>query len=319
MGKYDGFAIAENTVLRYIGTDKNPIVPDGITAIGKMAFTYCDIDTVTLPKSLTEIEETAFYLSTIKNITIPANVKVIGDNAFDYCPLLEKVEINGNPKIGENAIVVSDALSEDNIVVNSAEIKKKIVSFGVNQYELSEFYDLLNNNREKIGWEKVQTITSTLKPDTTITPTVAPTQEPLSTIIPIATPTQEPSTNVEPTTVPKKLTVKSGDELTVGVNGEDVIFPDAKPFVDENGRTQVPIRAVSEMLDCKGDWDDATKTAVITKDNGDIVKVTLGSDVLLMNDKTTKMDTTAIIKEERTFIPVRFVAEAMGMEVEWVE
>ena len=318
LGKYDGFAIAENTVLRYIGTDKNPTVPDGITAIGKMAFTYCDIDTVTLPKSLNEIDETAFYLSTIKNITIPENVKVIGDNAFDYCPLLEKVEMNGNPKIGENAIVVSDALSEDNIVVNSAETKKKIVSFGVNQYELSAFYDLLNKNREKIGWEKVQTITSTLKPDTTIIPTVAPTQEPSSTISPIATPTQEPSSTVEPTT-PKKLTVKSGDELTVGVNGENVTFPDAKPFVDENGRTQVPIRAVSEMLDCKVDWDDITKTAVITKDNGDVVKVTLGSDILLMNGKTTKMDTTAIIKEERTFIPVRFVAEAMGLEVEWVE
>ena len=70
---------------------------------------------------------------------------------------------------------------------------------------------------------------------------------------------------------------------------------------------------------CKVDWDDTTKTAVITKDNGDVVKVTLGSDILLMNDKTTKMDTTAIIKEERTFIPVRFVAEAMGLEVEWVE
>ena len=30
-------------------------------------------------------------------------------------------------------------------------------------------------------------------------------------------------------------------------------------------------------------------------------------------------DTTAIIKDDRTFIPVRFVAEALGLEVEWLE
>ena len=30
------------------------------------------------------------------------------------------------------------------------------------------------------------------------------------------------------------------------------------------------------------------------------------------------MDTTAIIKDDRTFIPVRFVAEALGLEVEWI-
>ena len=66
MGNYKGFATAENTILRYIGTDKNPIVPDGITAIGKRAFTYCDIDTVELPNSLTQIGEAAFLFVDIK-------------------------------------------------------------------------------------------------------------------------------------------------------------------------------------------------------------------------------------------------------------
>ena len=47
----------------------------------------------------------------------------------------------------------------------------------------------------------------------------------------------------------------------------------------------MPIRAVSEMLDCKVDWDDTSKTATITKENGDVVKVTLGSDVLTVNHK----------------------------------
>ena len=133
------------------------------------------------------------------------------------------------------------------------------------------------------------------------------------------TATVEPSETTAPTAKQKKLTVETGNAVTVKVDSTDVVFPDAQPFVDENGRTQVPIRAVSEMLDCKVDWDDTSKTATITKENGDVVKVTLGSDVLTVNNKSSQMDTTAIIKDDRTFIPVRFVAEALGLEVEWLE
>ena len=68
----------------------------------------------------------------------------------------------------------------------------------------------------------------------------------------------------------------------------------------------MPIRAVSEMLDCKVDWDDTSKTATITKENGDVVKVTLGSDVLTVNNKLSQMDTTAIIKRRPNIYPCAF-------------
>ena len=322
MGNYKGFATAENTILRYIGTDKNPIVPDGITAIGKRAFTYCDIDTVELPNSLTQIGEAAFYLSTLKDITIPKNVKKIEDDAFDWCPFLEKVTINGNAQIGSNAILVSDRLSENKIEVNNSDIKNRILSFGISEYELPAFYELINSNRELIGWNKVEEVEPTATPESTTKPTAT---VPTATVPPTTVPTKEPTATVKPseTTAPaaklKKLTVETGNVVTVKVDSTDVVFPDAQPFVDENGRTQVPIRAVSEMLDCKVDWDDTSKTATITKENGDVVKVTLGSDVLTVNNKSSQMDTTAIIKDDRTFIPVRFVAEALGLEVEWLE
>ena len=329
MGNYKGFATAENTILRYIGTDKNPIVPDGITAIGKRAFTYCDIDTVELPNSLTQIGEAAFFLSTLKDITIPKNVKKIEDDAFDWCPFLEKVTINGNAQIGSNAILVSDRLSENKIEVNNSDIKNRILSFGISEYELPAFYELINSNRELIGWNKVEEVEPTATPESTTKPTAT---VPTATVPPTTVPTKEPTATVKPseTTSPivetsaptaklKKLTVETGNVVTVKVDSTDVVFPDAQPFVDENGRTQVPIRAVSEMLDCKVDWDDTSKTATITKENGDVVKVTLGSDVLTVNNKSSQMDTTAIIKDDRTFIPVRFVAEALGLEVEWLE
>lgn len=132
-------------------------------------------------------------------------------------------------------------------------------------------------------------------------------------------PTEKPMVTPTATAAPETLTVEGGEEITVKVNGKIVEFPDAKPFVDENDRTQVPIRAVSEMLNARVDWQQDIKTAVITKDNGDTVKITLDSDIMLVNEKPIQMDTAAMLKDERTFIPVRFVAEALGLTVKWVE
>ena len=88
-------------------------------------------------------------------------------------------------------------------------------------------------------------------------------------------------------------------------------------FVDDNDRTQVPIRAVAEMLDCDVDWNGDTKTATVTREGGDVITLKYGSDVMTVNGKDIKMDTSVIIKNDRTYIPVRFVAETLGLAVEW--
>ena len=320
LGGYDGFAVAENTVLRYIGADKNPTVPEDVTAIGVSAFSFCDIDTVTLPDSLKKIGNSAFYWSTLKTEVIPKNVKTIGDNAFDGCALLEKITFNSSPEIGDNAVVVSNNLTEDNIIVPSAasKLKEQILSNGTAEYSLSSFYKTLNKRRADWGLDEVAEEYSDLN-------LPVATQAPVSTVEPQTTASPMPTSSILPTNTPSdtvdsdKLSVHGGDEITVKVNGKNVVFPDAKPFVDNNDRTQVPIRAVSEMLNCKVDWDEDTKTATIIRKNGDVIKMTLDSDMMTVNNKLVQMDTAVMIKEDRTYIPVRFIGEALGLEVEWVE
>jgi hypothetical protein len=103
--------------------------------------------------------------------------------------------------------------------------------------------------------------------------------------------------------------------LTVKYNGEAVIFPDAQPFVDQNNRTLIPVRFVAETMGAAVSWDQAAQTAVIEQ-NGITVSVPIGSDTLSVvrngSTDTVKMDTAAIIRDERTYVPIRFVAEAVG-------
>ena len=321
IGNDKDFVIVENTLLRYTGNDKNPKVPEGVKSITQDGFSFCDIDTVTLPQSLEKIEKRAFTCTTLKEITIPKNVDTIESWAFYMCPYMEKVTFEGAPKNIEEYPLDGYYINYDhkeNVIFKDPNIKLPENFYSnSDEYVLDGFYvlfkehtgiDLPKVNKKD---ESVSTAKETLKPTSSVTPT----QEPTATV----KPSETTSPTSAPTAKPKKLTVETGNAVTVKVDSTDVVFPDAQPFVDENGRTQVPIRAVSEMLDCKVDWDDTSKTATITKENGDVVKVTLGSDVLTVNNKSSQMDTTAIIKDDRTFIPVRFVAEALGLEVEWLE
>ena len=54
--------------------------------------------------------------------------------------------------------------------------------------------------------------------------------------------------------------------LRVVVNGNRVNFPDAEPFIDDNGRTQVPVRFVSEALGAEVSWEGSTKTVTISRE-----------------------------------------------------
>lgn len=106
----------------------------------------------------------------------------------------------------------------------------------------------------------------------------------------------------------------------VRVNGFLVEFPDAKPFVDKNSRTMIPVRFATEKLGAAVHWNDPTQTATISK-NGIDVAVTIGSDTLQVKEKgtvkTVKMDTSAILKDGRTYVPIRFVAESLGGYVDY--
>ncbi len=104
--------------------------------------------------------------------------------------------------------------------------------------------------------------------------------------------------------------------LRVVVDGEKINFPDAQPFIDSNSRTQVPVRFISDALGATTTWDGSTKTVTIVK-GAKTVKITINKTEMYVNGEMKMQDTAPIIVDSRTFVPLRFVSEALEANVTW--
>ncbi|MBT2293174.1 copper amine oxidase N-terminal domain-containing protein [Paenibacillus albidus] len=104
--------------------------------------------------------------------------------------------------------------------------------------------------------------------------------------------------------------------LRVVVDGNKINFPDALPFLDAKNRVQVPVRFVSEALGAKVGWVPASKTVTIEL-NGKKLALVIGKKQYTVDNVKKTMDTAALMKTERTFVPLRFVSEGLGVGVKW--
>ncbi len=90
---------------------------------------------------------------------------------------------------------------------------------------------------------------------------------------------------------------------------------DAAPIIRQS-RTMLPVRFVAENLGAAVTWDGATSTATITSGTTEI-KITIGAAAATVNGESKPLDAPAFIENSRTYLPVRFVAEALGATVAW--
>ncbi|GAW32836.1 copper amine oxidase N-terminal domain-containing protein [Carboxydocella sp. JDF658] len=100
-------------------------------------------------------------------------------------------------------------------------------------------------------------------------------------------------------------------------DGRSVFFPDQKPFL-KNSRVYIPVRPLAEMLGAQVIFNMNTKEVTIIK-NETVVVFTLGSKKYLINNQEKNMDVVPFIINNRTVLPVRYICEAFGHEVEWNE
>lgn len=99
------------------------------------------------------------------------------------------------------------------------------------------------------------------------------------------------------------------------VNGEPLVS-DVTPFLNKDGRVMVPFRAIGEKLGAFVDWDAAARTAILSIEDV-TVKATVNKQAIDVNGAEQQIDTFAVIKNGRTFIPLRAVSQALGAQVGW--
>ena len=109
-----------------------------------------------------------------------------------------------------------------------------------------------------------------------------------------------------------------GANFTVLVNGNKVESP-IPPLVLENGRSIVAVREIFESLGADVLWAEGNPGRAYICYDGNIVSLAINDDYALVNGKKVKMEVPAKIVAYngigKTMVPVRFVAETLGMEV----
>jgi hypothetical protein len=117
-----------------------------------------------------------------------------------------------------------------------------------------------------------------------------------------------------------------GGWVGVEVNGKKVPVPfnpeatraEPPPFLlKSTGRVLIPIRFFTEAIGGEVAWDPA---GVVTLRLGDLpVVLRIGEATAQVGERTISLDQPALIHQERTFVPLRFVMETFGATVHWYE
>ena len=106
------------------------------------------------------------------------------------------------------------------------------------------------------------------------------------------------------------MTIGSSDFV---INDKVITKEDSAPYI-ANDRTYVPFRALGEALGAEVNWDNDARTVTYTLGKTEVV-LTIDETTYTVNGEEKTMDVAPVITGDRTYVPVRFVGEALGFKV----
>lgn len=112
----------------------------------------------------------------------------------------------------------------------------------------------------------------------------------------------------------KAINLETFLDISVKVNGKKIELS-TNPYV-EKGTTLIPISDIVRALDGKSSWDNSTRIATITQGKTEI-EVQIDNKIAYINGKKIMLNQSPTIKDGKTMVPLRFVAEGLGAEVDW--
>lgn len=114
----------------------------------------------------------------------------------------------------------------------------------------------------------------------------------------------------------QEVVIPEHEGITIKVDSK-YMYTDVAPTI-QNDRTLVPMRAIFEKLGAEIEWDDATET--VTGKKGDVtVTLKIGDTAANVSGREVTLDVPAMLLNDRTMVPLRFVSESLGAKVLWEE
>ncbi|MBO5178885.1 MAG: copper amine oxidase N-terminal domain-containing protein [Clostridia bacterium] len=121
-------------------------------------------------------------------------------------------------------------------------------------------------------------------------------------------------------------TIYAANPITVQLNGEYIDFTDENGNIVNpeiiNNRTMVPMRKIFEVVGAEVEWDGEERKITATTEEK-IINLQIENTKASVQDKATNetteitLDTAPLILNNRTMVPVRFIAESLEKQVGW--
>ena len=118
----------------------------------------------------------------------------------------------------------------------------------------------------------------------------------------------------------KKISISLlSTSFLIQTDGDEEKYDAGRAGVIIKGRTLVPLRALGEALGAEVNWNASERKVTYSLDGG-TVEIWINKPQAKVNGNQVNIDPPAVILANgSTYVPVRFVAEALGCDVEWVE
>lgn len=109
--------------------------------------------------------------------------------------------------------------------------------------------------------------------------------------------------------------VEANNQFTIQMDGKRLEIPENLGII-KDGRVFVPIRFIAEELHAQVHWDSAQQKVTIDQ-NQNKITLWIGSHLYRLNEVKRTVDVTPFIHQNRALVPLRFVSEALGLQVHW--
>jgi len=115
---------------------------------------------------------------------------------------------------------------------------------------------------------------------------------------------------------PLSMSSLDTSKINVVLNGSILSF-DVNP-INDSGRILLPVRGIFEAFGLEVNWDANTRIITATNDTNTVV-MQVGVKEFSVNGAVISLDVPAKIIKGRTLVPVRAIAEGLGMSTDWNE